>query len=232
MPDSVSIPENLRILEKNGERLLIATFYGENRPPEYAEYQQKVFDHFGIPLNQILADFSRCTHGDAIDDFLAKVEGSHDYLVLFDIDAIPLRHDLVEIAYDKIRDKRTVFGAAQQSNHIYVNGSVNHIYAGPCAFAISHEMYVALGRPTFGMTPRGDCAEEVTWRAEELGYNVCFMFPSHVQENLWRLGNGHQFGIGTTYGDLVFHAYLPANERSKQLFLGQCKRIISQTPRT
>ncbi|MBI4327977.1 MAG: hypothetical protein HY674_22330 [Chloroflexi bacterium] len=225
----MSRPENLKVLNKNGDRIVIAAFYGNNRPPEYLEYHRKVFAHFGLPINHVLADFSRCTHGSAVDGFLKAVDAAYDYFVLFDTDAVPLRSDFIDMAYDKTRDKRTVFGAAQQSNHIYVNNTVNHIYAGPCAFAISREMYVGLGRPTFSNTRRSDTAEEITWRAEEAGYSVCCVFPSHVTEKRWQLGNGHHFGIGTTYGDCVFHAFVPTDEKSKTLFIQTCEEILVRT---
>ncbi|MBI4657885.1 MAG: hypothetical protein HY735_03380 [Verrucomicrobia bacterium] len=223
------VRQGLRFLEKGGERLLVVAFCGNNRPPEFVEFQQKVFAHFNIPINHLFADFPNCSHGEGIDRFVATINDGCDYLLLFDTDALPLRRDFIDIAYDKIRDKRTVFGVAQQSNHIAVNGTVNHVYAGPCAFAISRKMYIGLGRPTFAETPRSDCAEEITWRAEELGYTICLMFPSHVHEKRWRLGNGHQFGIGTTYGDCVFHAFAQAEEESKQLFLQKCEEILNRS---
>jgi hypothetical protein len=219
--------DGLKILRVNGESIVIAAFYGSNRAPEYLEYHQKVSAYLRIPINYVLADFPRCSHGSAVNRFLAQIDPDYDYFILFDIDAVPLRSDFVDIAFDKIRDKRTVFGAAQQSNHISVNNTTNHIYAGPCAFAISRAMHVGLGRPTFAETRRSDCAEEITWRAEELGYNVCFMFPSHVHEKRWQLGNGHQFGIGTTYGDCVFHSFVPTDDKSKRLFVEKCERILA-----
>lgn len=225
--DTAVVRDGLRILQKNGERIIIASFYGNNRPPEYLEYQKKVFAHLGIPINHVFADFPQRSHGAAINGFVSRIDGEYDYLFLFDTDAVPLRRDFIDITYDKVRDKRTVFGAAQQSNHIRVNDTFNHIYAGPCAFAISRQMYVELGRPTFAGTGRSDCAEEITWHAEGLGYNVCVMFPSHVHERKWQLGNGHHFGIGTTYGDCVFHAYIQTEERSKRLFVETCERILA-----
>ena len=220
--------ETLKVIPRNGERILVASFYGTNRFPEYMDYHRKIFARFDIPINHVSIDFSRSSHGSAVDDFLKSIDGEYDYFVLFDIDSIPLRPDFIETAYAKVRDKRTVFGAAQQSNHIHVNNSLNHIYAGPCAFAISREMYEALGRPSFQETWRSDAAEEITWRAEELGYTVCFIFPSHVHEKRWQLGNGHQFGIGTTYGDCVFHAFVPTDVKSKELFIKKCEEVLAR----
>ncbi len=227
MADCPKPPKDLQALEHAGERVVIASFYGANRGARLADAQRRVFERFGWPINQVEVEFPRCTHGFAVDRFLTELGGDYDYFMLFDIDAVPLRSDFVNVAIDKIRDQRTVFGPAQQSNHIVVNDSVNHLYAGPSAFAISRKMYEALGRPTFDGTARSDCAEEITWRAEEQGYTVCLIFPAHVHERRWQLGNGHAFGIGTTYGDLVFHAFLPGNPTNERLFIEQCERLLA-----
>jgi len=229
MPNiSLNQDRGLEVIEKHGERILVCSFYGSNRFSEYVEYHQRVFSHFKIPINHVNVDFSRYGHGSAINAFLDHIDNLYDYLILFDTDAVPLSGYFVDIAFQKIRDKRTVYGMAQQSNHIRVNNTFNHVYAGPCAFAISREMYIGLGRPSFLETPRGDCAEEITWRAEELGYSVCTVFPSHVHEVRWQLGNGHKFGIGTTYGNCVFHAFCQMEENSANLFIRKCEEILTR----
>ena len=219
-------PGRLKFIEKAGERIIIATFCGRNRPAEFADYQEKVFTHFGIPLNQVLADFSRLEHGSVIDEFILRLDGAWDYLILFDTDAVPLKADFIERAYEKIRDKTTLFGIAQQSNHILVNNCKNHLYVGPAALAVSKEMLVRLDRPSFLRNARSDTAEELTWRAEERGYTLAFIFPSHVRRRRWDLGNGHSFGVGTTYGDAVFHAFVPTDEESKKFFVRKCKEVL------
>ena len=218
-------------LKKSKERIVVAAFCGDNRPSEFAEHQRKVFDHFRIPINQVFVDFSEFNHGTAVDAFLSRISRAYDYFILFDTDAVPLRGDFIDLAYEKIRDKRTLYGLAQQSNHIPVNGSTNHVYVGPGALAISRELYVALSRPSFAGTGRSDTAEELTWRAEELGYTVALVFPSRVQRRLWDLGNGHSFGIGTTYGDCIFHAFAQNDRHSKKLFLDICKSILKRRRR-
>ena len=221
-------PQELKFLKRHGERILIASFFGNNRPCKFVEFQQKVFSNFGFPVNHVLTDFSRYGHGSAIDCFLRKVGRAYDYFILFDTDAVPLKPDFIKVVYDKIRDKRTLFGIAQQSNHIFVNSSKNHLYVGPGALAISRELYFRLGRPTFSDTHRSDTAEELTWSAEKLGCTVALIFPSHVHHRLWDLGNGHFFGIGTTYGDCVFHAFCPLQDRSRRLFARKCKQILGK----
>lgn len=218
----------LQIIERGNERVVVASFCGNNRPPQFARYQQKVFNFFRIPLNQIQVNFSRVYHGPAVDVFLDRIDGAYDYFLLFDSDAVPLKPDFLELTYNKIRDGRTLFGLAQQSNHIYVNNSKNHLYAGPGALAISRKMFLRLGRPSFAETHRSDTAEELTWLAEEGGYTVALMFPSHVHQRIWDLGNGHHFGLGTTYSNCVFHSFLQNKPASRKLFVAKCKSILAR----
>ena len=220
-------PSKLKVLRKGSERIVVAAFCGTNRPAQFARYQEKVFEHFGIPLNQVLVDFSRLYHGPAIDEFLRKIDRAYDHFILFDTDAVPLKRGFIDLAYEKIQDGRTLFGLAQQSNHIYVNNSKNHVYAGPGAFAISRKLYVRLGRPSFAETSRSDTGEELTWKAEELGCTVALIYPSHVHQRIWDLGNGHFFGLGTTYSNCVFHCFLQGKRRSQSLFVNKCKAILA-----
>jgi hypothetical protein len=76
-------PTGLKLVKGGAERILVAAFCGNSRPPELADYQRRVFAHFGIPLNHILVDFARFTHGAVIDYFLTKIGALYDYLVLF-----------------------------------------------------------------------------------------------------------------------------------------------------
>lgn len=221
-------PRRLQFVQIAAERVVVAAFCGENRPFEFAEHQRKVFEHFGISINQVFVDFSQFNHGTAVDEFIRRIGRAYDCFMLFDTDAVPLRADFITQACEKIRDNRTLYGLAQQSNHIAINGSTNHVYVGPGALAISREMYVALGRPSFAGSRRSDTAEELTWRAEELGFTVALVFPRHVHRRLWDLGNGHTFGIGTTYGNCIFHAFAQNDPQSKRLFLRTCKWILRQ----
>jgi hypothetical protein len=156
-----------------------------------------------------------------------------------------LNHDLVKYSFvdeiiDKIKDGNTVFGGAQQSNHIDVNNSKNHLYASLSFFSISSEIYKKLNLPSFESNSRGDVAEEIAWLVEEKGYNLCLSFPSSFIETteeeqnkygvppFWNLGNGHKFGLATTYGDYVFHATMQLLPRSTELFIEKCNEICNK----
>lgn len=230
------------------ERVLIFAVFGDGgrskdeieRHKTVIEYQQKVFNKFEIPINYFYHNFNYCGMGPKITKLVNFFINDFDYFIILDIDICPLRKNFINDIIDKIKDKRTLFGGAQQSNHIFVNNSKNHLYASLSFFGISSKLYKDLGSPSFEYNERGDVAEEIAWRVEEKGYNLCLSFPSFFYETTdeeqktfgvpkyWDLGNGHRFGLGTTYSDLVFHATMQALPRSTDLFIKECEKVIKK----
>lgn len=102
-------------------------------------------------------------HPQAIDRDVSQHD--FDFLVLFDIDSIPLKQSFLHAVIENIKDEKTLFGIAQNS----CLNSTNHVYTGPGYVGLSKELYNAIGRPSFRETPRSDCVEELTWLAEEKG---------------------------------------------------------------
>lgn len=211
-----------------GSRLAIISLFGSNRPTTIVDWQRKVFDHFDATINQIDCPFPAQSHGYFLDRVVERTIDRWNYLMLFDMDAIPLRPDFVGHVWDKIRDDRTLFGGAQQSNHILVNGTAQNVYVSPCFLAISRDLYLKLGRPTFDHTPRGDCAEELTWRVKEQGFNLGLVYPSKIADPCYPLDNGLHFGQGTTYGDLAYHNFCQDRANSEQMFIDKCKETLTR----
>lgn len=211
-----------------GSRVAVISLYGSNRPTTIVDWQRKVFDRFDITLNQIAAPFPAQSHGYFLDRVAEQTISQWDYLITFDMDAIPLRPDFVSQIMDKICDGRTLFGGAQQSNHIVVNGTAQNVYVSPCFLAISRNLYEKLGRPTFDHTSRGDCAEELTWRVKEQGFNLGLVYPSSIIDPCYPLDNGLHFGQGTTYGDLAYHNFCQDRANSEQMFVEKCKETLAR----
>lgn len=238
---------SISLKEINGEKICIFTFYGDGgrqeqeiiRHKQVMEWQQKVFTHFDLPINYVYNDFRYADFGMALDNFTKATEGMVDYWVHFDIDAIPLRQDVLQEIYDKIKDHRTLYGCASQSNHIFVNGTKQHAYCNSSTFALSTKFYKKLGSPSFRHTNRGDVAEELTWRAQELGYALDIVYPSsslgltdaeakefQIATPFSDLDNGFKFGMGTTYSDSIYHATMQIVPRSTEKFVEKCKEVI------
>lgn len=198
------------------------SFYNPSNTPKIVpDYQKKVCNKFSVPFEQVIVDVN---HPQAIDDYLDKV--TFDYLILLDIDAVPLKKSFLEDIVSRIKTGNTLFGIAQSSNHIE---PVNHVYAGPSCLGLSRKLYESLGRPSFKETSRGDVAEELTWLVEENGFKLDLIWPSHVIKPEWTLGDSHIFGFGTTYADLVFHAYeiVKKPRRGVPIFIQQCEKILN-----
>ena len=200
---------------------MIITFYNEKIDPEVVKYQKKVFDFFGYTIHQIKPDNWQ-GHGGSIDLFLSNHKKRWEYIVLFDIDCIPLNGTVINDSINWVKNNNGLYSVAQKANHI--PNSI--VYASPAFLAFSHKTYDLLGRPTFSCTDRSDCAGELTHKSIELGYEVKLMYPSNVMIPKWDLTNDIKFGIGTTYENNIFHSF-ESRKNSNQIFLNKCKEILN-----
>ncbi len=103
------------------------------------------------------------------------------------------------------------------------------IYAGPCFLVVPSKVYYAAGQPTFEATVRADCAGELTIACREQGIPVRCIMPTHVVVPKYRLGDEIKFGLGTTYGRLIYHAFestYKQNVLSQNLFITKCKEVL------
>lgn len=199
---------------------------GDNRPAETLELHKKVMTHFGLIDYTTYAHFPfpSISHGTALNHIVNNVDT--DCYIFMENDSIPTNKDFLKTILSKISDDRTIFGQAQQSNHLFTNGTNQHVYAGPGCLAFTKKCYNDLGRPTLDFTSRSDCAEELTWVAKEKGYNLCFVYPSDVLVKNCSLDNGLYFGLGNQYGDLFYHAMQQSNPLSQTHFEIKCKTIL------
>ena len=190
-----------------------------NANSDFPLYQKKVFDKFGLKLNQT---FQNIDHAQWLT-IISRYEDV-DYLIFFDMDAIPLRKDFLEIVIARMYRKNKILGIEQKANHI-PNSS---IYAGPACFVISKSTYLELGQPSYSHTHRGDVGEELSILSREKGIEVdLFKFKSCLNPK-WPYGDGRYFGIGTTYEDLVFHNFESRANAQVNFFVNKCKEVIGE----
>ena len=85
-----------------GEELKVGVYspYFEICLPQYMEYQLKVFEKLNVNLNQCLhtktcPQTNMVRHGEFLNEISRSEEV--DYLVFFDVDAIPLKENFLEI---------------------------------------------------------------------------------------------------------------------------------------
>lgn len=227
----------LNVIQKNNETILPICFYGKNRNNEVLLYHKKVTDFFNIPMNYIEFPFEQTGHGQAIQWMINQTINSPqiDYYWFCDMDCTPTDKNFINIMYDKISDKRTIFGPALSTNH---RGFPQHIYCAAFCLAFSRKLYLELGSPNMtDMIERSDTGQELTWIAQEKGKNIFLMFPRTFNEltqeemdatgnpKYWELGKIFRYGLGTQY-DYIYHSFMQNIPRSSKLFIEKCKQII------
>jgi len=201
---------------------MIITFYTEKINPQVVENQKKVFDHFKVELNQI--DCGRWVgHGKVIDDYLKNCNIEWEYLILFDIDSIPLNDKIIPETIEWVKKNHGLFSIAQRAGHI----KNSTVYAGPCFLGLSRETYELMGRPSFDKTYRSDCAGELTYSAIDKGFEVKLMYPSNVEVPMWDLEEGVRFGYGTTYDNNIYHSF-ESRFNNVDMFVNKCNEILSK----
>ena len=239
-----------------GEELKVGVYspYFENCLPQYMEYQLKVFEKLNVNLNQCLhtktcPQTNMVRHGEFLNEISRSEEV--DYLVFFDVDAIPLKENFLEILIKRIHGKKAILGIEQKSNHVDVDNakkwggfnskqfselkSTKQCYAGPACFVISKDTYQYLGEPSYNETFRSDCGEELSWIARDKGVEVQYIKFTSCEIPMWPLREGVKFGIASDYEDLVFHNFqarlsdtdlLVKNPRVNY-FINKCETVLN-----
>lgn len=189
------------------------------------EAQRKVCSHFEIPVQQHQLQMR---HGLWMNEVLKASKA--DVVGFLDNDCVPLNRDIVITTANYVAQHKTFWGIAQASNHI---GTKSHIFAAPAFFFIYRQIWFDLGCPTFAETARSDVAEEVSYIAEEKGLRYRAFYPTCFEqepvEGAWRLSNYGFFGIGTVFGDSIYHLYQGRFQKNVDLFVQRCDEIVAGT---
>ena len=123
----------------------VVSFFMGNISDEVRLYQAKVFERFGVPLQQIKLVVEGPMQesmiiGSAYEQYVELAKDKVEYFMFFDIDCIPLSKKAIEeyITQMKIMGKGQLIGPVQRSNHIE---NARHTFAAPCALGFSSELY-------------------------------------------------------------------------------------------
>jgi hypothetical protein len=193
----------------------------DNLDPVFLHCQKLVFDAIGLPVNQHRVDGFR--HWDWME-WVLRYHRDIDIFVFIDADAVPKSRHAVEHAIAAAMQGR-VFGCAQAANHLETNR--DHVYAGPFFMALARSTWQRLGEPSFAPAHDRDVAQGLTLAAQAQGCEVELWQPSEVELPRWRLGaTGQFFGIGTTYGDQLYHLFESRGGQHLERFVRACERIV------
>lgn len=214
-------------VEINGKKLLPLSYSFTNMQQQVIEAQKKVFDHFGLLINQEIDDVG---HGQWITKTCENIINiDFDVVIFFDVDCVPLSEKLYEHILSKI-DQNTICGIEQTCESNKSNG---HIYAGPACLAIPKTVLekVLKNKSRFCFTEDNisDVAQRFTYDCEELSINVNFFKVDNCLEPKWRIGKTDVFfGVGTTYDDMIYHHFLIREPWRRSDFIKKCDQITQK----
>ena len=203
---------------------MLVTFYSSDLNKDIVDNQKKVFNHFGLDINQVCCN-PWVSHAKHVDDFIKNLGDDWDHIIVFDIDCIPLNEKIIPETIATILNENTICSVAQKASHI--PNSI--IYASPAFIGFSKETFNFLGRPSFRETYRSDCGGELTHLAIEKNTDVKLLFPTSVETPKWPLTEDIMFGLGTNYDNSIFHSF-ESRMNNYNIFNKKCEEILNTLP--
>jgi hypothetical protein len=222
----------------------IVSFYGNDLPLEIIELQKKVFDFFGIDVEQIpfKDNTNNNRHADAIQEYL-RDRKDWDSITFFDVDSIPITHDCISKAIEIISDDNTIYGNAQASNVFDVNPYKTPPFVAPSFLSFTRKLWEESNCKNFRFThypnPDGhitevDVAEEFTRENEKQGRKIILSYPTKTITNTtWRYDGSFgykpfEYGNGTEFESGTFHNFQIRVWDKQQVFIDYCKRLLNE----
>lgn len=203
-------------------KVSVYSIYMDNIPADVISFQRMCVEKFLPSYYTFTQYFTSDTHAQTLTSIANS--STSDIIIFLDIDAFPLTKDALRFleinAY-----KGMLTGAVQRANH---KSNGEHLYIGPFCMAFDRNKYQLLGSPSFRETNRADIGEELTFRWEERGEPLCFLWPTHVYSPVWNLRGEEKFGLGTTYEGMFYHSFCIRDPRMHQRFVEKCKSILGE----
>lgn len=107
------------------------------------------------------------------------------------------------------------------------------MYIGPCFMIVPMNTYREIGAPSLeAEPPQFDVAGRLTHEWTRNNKKCEFLWPSNCEIPKYRYGDTLGFGLGTTFGDLVYHAFestYVAGSESANRFIARCNTLLSNS---
>lgn len=194
-----------------------------NNGEELCKLHKEVMNHFKIPVNYYNCD--NCPHGAWINSILEN--SNSDIVGIIENDCIPIKKEIIDECINYVKNSGTFIGMAQCSNHIH---PFNHIYAAPCFYFISKDFWINTGKISFSENNRSDVGEELCRYCDERKITYKAIYPTFFEkpadEGVWKLTNYGYYGIGTLFGDSIYHLYQGRKKQNIELFKKRCQQVI------
>lgn len=189
-------------------------------------YQRLVFSKFNLKINQIIFDKNSNLPNDHALGLTEIIKtASEDYLIIFDIDCIPINKSFYNIILSDIFDKNTLAGAVGCANHI----DPNKIYVHPCFMAFYKNLYFECECPSLYAYENGDVAQRFTDVCILKNKNIKYWDVTDSDDKIWNLNpKNKKFGHGTIFNNLIYHQYQIRMKTQQQCFINKCKEILSR----
>lgn len=223
----------------------IVSVYQSDLNKDVVEYQKKVFDHFGIPLEQVSFESGGekvNNHPKAMLNYINSLT-DWDSITFFDIDCVPTSKDCIERALQHISDDNTLYGNAQASNVFDYEPVKTPPFVAPSFMSFTKKFWDSLTYKSFveGMYPNpegavvnADVAEIFSRECEKQGKRLIYSYPTNcIGGALWKYdgsfgGQAFGYGIGTEFESGTYHNYQIRIGERQQTFIDYCKKLIGE----
>lgn len=213
----------------------IYSFCTTDLNPDIALYQKKVFNKFNLKINQRIENPTcnlHSQHGDVLNNIINNSE--NDYIIIFDIDCIPLSYNFYNKICKEISDNNTLSGARGSSG----NGMRDYVHAG--FFGFSKKLYNECNNPQmqhFVGEYSGDTAQRFTDECLKLNKNIVYWDITYSSDKVFYIpSNKTYFGHGTIYENMIYHQFeitqnykfvnIQTYKENQRIFIEKCKEII------
>lgn len=196
----------------------IYSFAHINLPKIIVDQQFKIFHKFGLKINQIINDD---THGKNLENLIKNCKS--DYIVIFDVDCIPLVKNIFDYINDDIQNYDLV-GAIGCANHL----NKKDIYVHPSFMFFKPQLYFDCGSPFLHEDHNNDVAQNFTRSCIKNNKKIKYWSNTNSNDYIWDLPNNTKFGHGTIYEQKVYHQFEIRKQEQHDSFIKKCKLVLEE----
>ena len=195
----------------------IYSFAHISLPKPIVDLQFQVFDKFGLEINQIINDN---THGKNLENIIKNCKS--DYVVIFDVDCIPLVKNIFDYINDDIHHYDLV-GAIGCANHL----NKQDIYVHPSFMFFKPNLYFGLECPYLCEDNNNDVAQNFTRTCIKNNKRIKYWNNTFSTDNLWSLPDNSKFGHGTISEGKIYHQFEIRKLQQHESFINKCNQVLN-----
>lgn len=189
---------------------------------EILYYQKEVFRKFNLNITQLVGDCDQYGHGEILNKIIQ--ESPNDYIIIFDIDCIPLTKSFYNILLSQIKGGTVLSGAKGCALHI----DEHTAYVHPCFFGFKKSLYYECNSPDLRYDENADTGQNFTHQCRKLGKTLKFWNVTHSNDITWESPSLNlKFGHGTVFEYMIYHQYQIRLTEQQTPFLNKCKKVLN-----